>query len=64
VVRLKVESARSDMENQAITVVNNVKSAYYNVLRAKRRREITVNEARPETENRPRRDNNRCSFNR
>ena len=40
--RLNVESTRSDMENQVITVVNNVKSACYNVLQAKRRREVNV----------------------
>jgi outer membrane protein len=42
VARMNVQSAQSDVDNQIITVVNTVKSSYYNILRAKRARDVNV----------------------
>ncbi|HOF04182.1 MAG TPA: TolC family protein [Syntrophales bacterium] len=42
VARLNVDSARMDMENKITAVVNNVKNAYYQVLKAKLSRDIEM----------------------
>jgi len=42
VARLNVDSSRLDMENKITAVVNNVKNAYYQVLKAKLSRDIDV----------------------
>jgi outer membrane protein len=42
VARLNMLSAQSDTASQITTVANNVKSAYYNVLRANRTRDVNV----------------------
>jgi outer membrane protein TolC len=42
VARMNLESARSDLANQITTVVNDVKTAYYGVLRTEKSKNVTL----------------------